>query len=418
MRTVAFQSLYESIVRRHGLDALSDTIHSDTARQIAHKITRRAMIAWATWDFPELTRTEERAFRQIWNSTTQFKRVSAEGRPDELYYMVNKLYYKVLATAAIDPPIGTAPTNVTYFVAITPEPFIERDQSCRRSLGAVLGVYSSDPSLNVQAGIDISLPFRPSEHGIRLMGDYGGTAFVWYMLPEPEYTIAPYIDGKTYSRGDRVFYGKPVGDGNCYRALSTNTNQPPTNTTYWSIEPVPASLTPYLEAGAYSDCLRDTIFNGVDEPTRMLRTQAAAAEAELHLARYIDALIAQGQKHFYGGNRWWKYSGNAMWSSQPWGGDRVWTLTNECQDDATYPAGPAAPSSGLYYFATVNSLKTTAPTLISQSTAGFALGAMAVINTGQHFRLDAGVGNLADPGQGQPADYDLATHNVHWTEVI
>jgi hypothetical protein len=331
MRTVPFQSVYESVARRHGLDPFGDAIHSDTARQIAEKVTDRALIAWQSWDFAELTRTEERAFRPVWNGTDQYLRVSEEGLPDEVFYLVNSKYYRVKAAAVSDPPASTLPTNATYFEEITPEPFIALDQRCRRSIGQVLGVYSGDPSFNTQAGIDLALPFRPSEHGIRVMGGYGATVFVWYMLPPPEYTIAPYITGKTYNRGDRVFYGKPVGDGNCYRALTVTTNAP-TNTATWTLEPVPVSLRKYLEAGAYSDCLRDTIFNGVDEQTRALRMQAAAGEAEAHITRLIDNLIGQGQKHFYGGSR--------MWSSQPWGGDRVWTLTDACDDDTLYPPVP------------------------------------------------------------------------------
>src|SRR5262245_51357903 len=107
MRTVTFQSVYESVVRRHGLDPSSDAITQNTARTIAERINERVRTGWTYWPFPELTLTEERAYRTVWNSTHQFY------RGDELFYLPSATYYKVKPDAPSDPPIGQPPEQET-----------------------------------------------------------------------------------------------------------------------------------------------------------------------------------------------------------------------------------------------------------------------------------------------------------------
>src|ERR1043165_736886 len=125
MRTVPFRSVYQGVLTRHGLDPL-DKIPQNTGRAIARHITRRARYGWQYWPWPELSHTEERPFRTIWNSTLQFLRSNAQGVPDELFYLGDSYvpslgpsapssfgpnfgYYVVLAAAPSDPPPGTAP---------------------------------------------------------------------------------------------------------------------------------------------------------------------------------------------------------------------------------------------------------------------------------------------------------------------
>ena len=419
MRTVTFRSVFDGVVRRHGLDPRKPLPNgSDTARAIAGKITLRAGIAWDTWDYPEFTRTEERAFRASWSPNTQYVRINPEGRPDEVYWTTIG-YYKVVATAANDPPVGTPPSNTTYFTPFTPEPFIERDQVGQRALGTVLGVYSSDPSLDLTDAIDIALPFRPSERGIRVMGDYGATVFVWYALPKPKYTMVPFVSGKVNAALDRVYWAPPAGDGECYTCLAPTNTALPTDTNFWSKESVPESLANYLEAGAYADCLRDTSLNGLDPQTRALLMGSASNEADGHLYRYIDSLIAQGQKHFYGGNRWWKYGGSGMWVSQPWGGDKVAPLTVVSGIVINFPI----PQPPLIYAPTIKAIGVTpyqppgTVLLNTYPTANLLLATMIVIYTGQKAVLESGPADATDPGQVSPLDYNASTNNKHWREV-
>ena len=70
------------------------------------------------------------------------------GNPDAVLYLPNTTYYVVLQCALMDPPVGTLPTNTTYWQVLTPvDSYIEYDQPCKRSIGVVSGVYKEDPRL-------------------------------------------------------------------------------------------------------------------------------------------------------------------------------------------------------------------------------------------------------------------------------
>src|SRR5262245_26140157 len=151
MRITRFQSIYEDIVRRHGLDPTGDAITYDTARAIAERINQRVRMAFEAWSFPELTLTEERAFRSVWNDTRQLH------IGEEIFFIPSVKYYKVRTDLASDLPIGTPPatqavtggpwvTNAAFFTDLTlVDSFIEYDQTCKRSIGRALGVYSQNP---------------------------------------------------------------------------------------------------------------------------------------------------------------------------------------------------------------------------------------------------------------------------------
>jgi len=58
------------------------------SRAIVEHINERVETVLQAWDWPEWQLTEERAYRQIWDSTRQYKRVSdKDGKPDEVFYL-------------------------------------------------------------------------------------------------------------------------------------------------------------------------------------------------------------------------------------------------------------------------------------------------------------------------------------------
>jgi hypothetical protein len=333
MRTIPFQTVYESILRRHGLDPVGDRVTHDTARAIAQHVNKRIRQAWTYWDFPELSHTEERAYRTVWNATHQFF------RGDDLFYIPSMTYYHVLDDATGDPPVGTVPAtqgttgpegdwtvNSTYFEILSPvDTYVAYDPVCKTEMGQVLGVYATNPRLNGCA-YQNGLNFRPSEKGIDVCCAPGPTVFIHYMLPEPKFTLVPWIGGKHYKPGDRV-YQPTVGD--CYRCrLATQSGGPP-DPNYWFLESFPALLEDYVVPGAYADCLKETPIDGGDVQTKALGAAAAESEATAAIQSAIDALIAQGQKHY-----WLKpYPYAGVCGSQPWTGTTVTTLTDLCEED-------------------------------------------------------------------------------------
>jgi hypothetical protein len=352
MRTIPFQTVYESILRRHGLDPVGDALTHDTARAIAQHVNKRIRQAWTYWDFPELSHTEERAYRTVWNSTHQFF------RGDDLFYIPSMTYYHVLDDAPADPPMGTPPAtqvgvdgawtvNPTYFEILSPvDTYVAYDQVCKKPMGQVLGVYATNPSLNGCCAGQNILNFRPSENGINVCCAPGPTVFVHYMLLEPKFTLVPWIGGKHYVPGDRVYH---PATGECYKCRANTQSGGPPDPNFWFLESFPAVFEDYVVPGAYADCLKETFPDGGgDAQVRALGVAAAEAEATAAIQSAIDVLIAQGQKSY-----WLKpYMYGGFSGSQPWTGTSVTTLTDVCEEDGGFPqvGTPQAPQRGSLWF--------------------------------------------------------------------
>ena len=425
MRTISLQSVYEAIVRRHGLDPLGDSITHDTARAICEHITNRCQTAWTMWDWPDLMLTEERAYRAPWNDVTQYKRANADGAPDEVYYVPEKQYYRVNPTAPADPPLTSPPSEPSYWAVFTPTTtFIDRDQLGMRPIGQVFGVYGSDPSLNGCCS-ESCIPFRPSEKGVTLCHGPASTVFIEYLIMEPEYTFVPYIQFKNYVAGNRVFF---TDDGNCYRCIADNIDAPPPNASFWVLEPVPAAFSTYLKEGAYADSLIETFTTGEDQ-MRLARAAAADKKATENIQGLIDDLLEQGQKHYYLKNRWyrtsWHYDGMIWWPTtgwcctRPWSGNVVHLLTG-----ADYippaPSPPVSPVAWEWHPEIVALLPPGSPSLAGLATLNKGLGSkveISIAGAGQEWKLVAGPADTLDPGHVAPLDYNAVTHNVHWEKV-
>lgn len=408
IRTVQWRSVYEGILRRDAIDPQTP-VTSVTARNAVEHANERVRTAWRFWEWPELTLTEERAFRTIWNSTRQFSKVGTNGKPDELFYIPTFSYYVVNGSAITDPPVGTLPTNVAYFTPLTLlDRFIALDQVCRKPIGEALAIWNSNPRLNRCAQ---ELPFRQSEKGIDVLGYCGNSVFLKYRIRPDQFTIVPFISSKNYVVGNVVYF---AGTGECYRAVANSFAQQPPNAAYWRQALFPEIFAHYVKAAAYADGLSESAPKENDPVKLQIRnTKVAMAlqEANEALQDEVDILLRQGngfRYHFRKRNWWCQDIGPSS---------TVTTLTDVCDDDSGFVTPQPQGSAGLFYFPDVLSLKTTAPTLIGKSSILFSVGAMAVISTGQHFRLDAGAADSSDPGQGQPGDYNATTHNVHWTQA-
>jgi len=394
-------------------------VSSFTSRNIVEHANERVDVALRFWEWSELTLTEERAFRTIWNVTRQFLKSGSDGKPDELFYLGTGFvpggefgtgygYYKVKSDAVTDPPVGTLPTNATYFEVLDPvDRYIALDQVCKRPIGEAIAMWNSNPRTN---GCAQSVRFRQSDKGIDVLGYCGNTVFLKYKIRLDKFTMVPFIGTKNYVIGDLVYQ---QSTGECYRAIANSLAQDPPNTVYWRQCLFPEIFSHYVKAASYADKLLETD-NKENDPVKLQirNTKAANAlnEANDALQEQVDALLRQGNGFTYSFRK-------CRWHGLLGPSDTVTTLTDECDDDGFIPP-PAQPASGLLYFPDVVSLKTTTPKLVSKSSIGFAIGSMAVISTGQHFILKAGTSNEADPGQGKPDDWNAGSHNVYWEEVL
>jgi hypothetical protein len=178
--------------------------------------------------------------------------------------------------------------------------------------------------------------------------------------------------------------------------------------------------------------------NGLDPQTRMAMISLAEADAQTALQMAIDDLVGQGQKHFYGGNNWWKWSGNGMWVTQPWGGDKVATLGLPVQPSTPPNPGRRPPppppippdpddtdptptlSTGAFIYApTIKSLDgSTAPGIATYPSVNLPIDAMIVIYTGEQVRVTLGAADTGDPEQYAPPDYNATINNKHYQKVL
>jgi hypothetical protein len=310
LRTTRFGEVYDSILRRHGLDPLVQTEH-DVLRAIVEHVNDRLETAWSYWEWPQLQLLQQRAFRTVWTNSIQFYQTNAEGIPDECYNPGDQLYYRVLTTALTDPPVGTLPTDTNYF-----EPFdltdryILLDQLNSTPIGDVVAIFDTDPRINANH-YATKLPFRPMDREITVTwSGTGPTVWVLFRISPANFSAVPYMTGKTYSQGDTIFH--PT-DRECYQANQDSpTGDPTAQPLQWTKVGFPSIFRRYVVAGAYADGLRETDPSENDPVKLQIRNtkiQIADAEADDYLQQEIDRLVTAGQVYRYGDFnpvRWWR----------------------------------------------------------------------------------------------------------------
>src|SRR5215475_11345501 len=170
MRTVPPQKVFNRIVELLGNNS-SKKVRPDIARTAMNHLNERVATIEQLWPWPEWEVTEERAFRQIWNLTTQYSKTGTDGKPDEVYDIGDTAtnresgYFRVRSDIPSN-PLPTVPPSDTNFWEPMDEPFetyIAYDQRCRRTIGMVVGVYSKDPRLGCGCNGSEVMKFHPGE---------------------------------------------------------------------------------------------------------------------------------------------------------------------------------------------------------------------------------------------------------------
>jgi hypothetical protein len=310
LRTSNFGEVSDSILRRHGLDPLVSTEH-DVLRAVVEHVNNRLETAWSYWEWPQLQMLQERAFRTIWANNIQFYRTNAEGVPDEFYDPQTQLYYRVIATALTDPPVGTVPTNGTFFETFDlTDRYILLDQLNQTPIGDMLAVFDTDPRINANHYAS-KLPFRPMDREITVTwAGTGPTVWLLFRTEPAKFTAIPYMSGKTYRQGNTIFH---PADRECYQANQDSpTGDPAAQPTQWTKVGFPSIFRRYVVAGAYADGLRETDPSENDPVKLQIRDtkiQIADAEAESYLQQEVDRLATAGQVYRYGDFnpiKWWR----------------------------------------------------------------------------------------------------------------
>jgi len=387
----------------------------------------------------------------VWNDEHQVYVVNADGVAEEVFYAPNVVshslegagYYRVKESAPGNPPIGTPPTDTTFWEAFTPDTYIAYDQVCRRRIGEVLEVYSANPAVVKPTPC---LVHQPTQNGIQVYDASGLlTVFIKYLIPAEEFTIFPYIPTRSYLRGNIVYVADP---GECYQAIRDALGQDPvTEVAYWRQCLFPQTIAEYVKLGAYADLLRETDTSGERDPVMLqLRGQNAAIfdqQAEDEINSQINRLQAQGQHYQY-------LPFGAVVSRQKCGclgstpgyvlqgggpdygpivptGNGSTTITDACESAWGYlPPVPIPPPPKTVYefFDTVVSLTGPEPSLRSVPTVNRnvnSIGKIVIVVGGsrqeQEYQVRPGAADPADPGHVSPNDRDPVSNDKHWERI-
>lgn len=407
MRTVPFKTLFDGVVRRLGLDPLTD-IGQDVARAIVQCINERVDLVWPVTILPEITLTKEMGFRPVWQPSVQYH------LNDEILFHVDKQYY----VATGDPPINESPaTSAIWHPLEQVEPFIDMDFT-----QTVYGIYKGDPSVVTNPNGDCSiqgLAFQPSARGVKVIGSHGNTVWVWAGIPIPQYSIAPWIDTKPYLPGDIVYLDarpRATTYGRCYTCLVANTGL--LNAAHWGESVVPRLLLGYLLAGATADCLRS------GKPDQLKIASAAVQDAEAD--RRYQALVDLMTMHGYKPKMVWPARAGCCCNSGAWLGDEVIPITvNLLGDVGGLPIDSTrlVPVGATWeYHPEIKFLRTVegTPSLAALPTTTRNVSSIVevvIAETHMVFQLIARAADPGDSGEVAPDDYASVANNKCWLKT-
>lgn len=251
MRTVTFKSVLHGVASSLGLDPATN-FTSAQAEGLTRYINKHLRRAWEIYPWPELSRSEQRFFRDAYSAATTY----ALGA--EVYG--NGGYYQSLQAANLNHAL----TETAWWTPLTDlDRSVPLEQTGKTVMGEVFNVFTGNPAKTGQP-----IPFRIVDDAVTI--DLGlVSVWVEYRIRPSEMSATTHSTLTTYAAGDRVYL---AATGQTYRALATNTNQVPNVApTFWAVEPFPYVLAPHVTHAAYADALRE---DGQHDKARIERSEA------------------------------------------------------------------------------------------------------------------------------------------------
>ena len=251
MRTVTFKSVLHGVASALGLDPATN-FTSAQAEGLTRYINKHLRRAWEIYPWPELSRSEQRFFRDAYSAATTY----ALGA--EVYG--NGGYYQSLQAANTNHAL----TETAWWTPLTDlDRSVPLEQAGKTVMGEVFNVFTGNPAKTGQ-----SIPFRIVDDAVTI--DLGlVSVWVEYRIRPSEMSATTHSTLTTYAAGDRVYL---AATGQTYLALATNTNQVPNVApTFWAVEPFPYVLAPHVTHAAYADALRE---DGQHDKARIERSEA------------------------------------------------------------------------------------------------------------------------------------------------
>lgn len=247
MSPVSTVKILYDIARRIGLDP-DVNLSPDQAEEILGFMDDRLREGWEMYDFLEITETEERAFRDDYDTEKCYL------KGDYVWDPCTRMYYQALADG-VGGPLSNE--NIwTPFTRISPC-YIAWEQIGKTVIGAGFKAYNLNPYEDPSAQ---EIPFVISRRGLEFDPRTApATVWVQFRLPYPGLAMFEWSATATYASGDAVIYHLDT-----YHSLASgNIGIPPdSDPALWELFRVPYVLAKFVQQAAYSDTL---ITNGQNE---------------------------------------------------------------------------------------------------------------------------------------------------------
>ncbi len=240
MRTVAYKSVLEGVLRRVGESP--DTASTERLLQVGEMIADRYRDAKEFYFWPEDMAVENRFFRPTWAS-------GAYDEDDEVYHAATGKYYQASAAITTEVPGPDAEwVELTDF-----HKYIAYEQAGETAIGAVRGVWSKDPRAYKDAQ---RVGFEVGPLGITIPpGTQLTSVWVDFRAREVDFGWSSvYSETATYAVGDVIYYA--TGGEVYVCAVATSAGEDPDDTpASWTQRTMPHRLARAIKAGARADLL-------------------------------------------------------------------------------------------------------------------------------------------------------------------
>jgi hypothetical protein len=166
MQRVSFESVLREAAGLAGFTLAN--ISASPKTQLRTFINRRAREQWEHWWWNQIMHAELRYYRDAYASGTAY------AEDDEVYYSTTGAYYRALSATT-----GNAPTNETYWEAITElDGYIELEQTDQEEIGTVRQLSPDNP---LEVATPRVTPFRLVGERIYVLGDdVPSSVYVWF----------------------------------------------------------------------------------------------------------------------------------------------------------------------------------------------------------------------------------------------
>lgn len=269
MRTVTAKALIYGAATCGGMDP-SEHLPDNIARALVEYLNGAIRTGWESYDWPELTKIEQRAYRDPYEAGTTY------GLGDEVWDAATLTYYRSLAAGNAGNPL----TDTTKWETPTDfDRYVSWEQTGQTPIGDILGASRNDPR---KTGLEraLAVGYWLGENGIQFGPDAPNLVWIRFRTRPATITWDQYAATTSYAAGETAYY---PADGQCYTCIAAATNRtPPTSPTYWQPVELPYVLAEWAKRAAAADWLR--------EERQYEKAAAQQAHAQTALDREWDKL--------------------------------------------------------------------------------------------------------------------------------